>query len=87
MLTMNTKEFRSILREAGVSAWQVYINKCVNPNARNVGVMLSNSNGQNELKLLTDAMIKHGHDPKAHNMRVCDKEGFVYIRGVAKFDQ
>lgn len=93
MLTMTTKQFRSMLREAGVSVLQCYTNPCVKDGARNVGAMLTTANANTELKKLIKVMKKHGHNPKDHNIRITDSRqdrhcyGWQYIRGVAKYDE
>lgn len=93
MLTMTTKEFRSMVREAGINAWQMYTNPCVKEGARTVGVMLTSSDHEAQLLKMTEVMKKNGHDPEAHNMRLTDSRsnrhyyGAVYIRGVAKFEK
>lgn len=93
MLTMNTKQFRSMVREAKVASWQFYTNPCAKEGARTVGVMLTAADGNGELQKLIEVMKKNGHDPEAHNMRLTDSRsnrhyyGAVYIRGVAKFEE
>lgn len=86
MLTMTTKQFRNMVREAGVASWQMYTNPCSLSGARNVGVMLRTADGNGELQKLVEVMKKHGHDPDVHNVRVTG-HGWVYIRGVAKFEE
>lgn len=93
MLTMTTKQFRNMVREAGVASWQMYTNPCSLSGARNVGVMLRTVDGNGELQKLVEVMKKHGHDPDVHNARVTDSRqgrhfyGWVYIRGVAKYEE
>lgn len=94
MLTMNTKQFRAMLREANVGVWQCYTNPCVKRGVRNVGAMLTGADVQGELNKLIEVMKKHGHDPKKHNIRITDSSnggkvryGYYYIRGVALYDQ
>lgn len=93
MLTMTTKEFRSMIREAGISTWQMYTNPCVTEGARTVGARLTTNDIDGELQKIIEVMKKHGHDPEAHNMRLTDSRserhyyGAAYIRGVAKFEK
>ena len=87
MLTMTTKQFRSMLREAGVDVWQCYTNPSVKESARTVGAMLTESNVHNELQKFVDVMTKYGHDPKAHNIRITDSGRCYYIRGVAAYQE
>jgi hypothetical protein len=93
MLTMTTKQFRSMLREAGIGVWQCYTNPCAKEGARNVGAMLTEADVQGELQKLIDVMKKHGHNPEDHNIRITDSRvgrhwyGWQYIRGVAKYEE
>ena len=93
MLTMTTKQFRNMIREAGIASWQMYTNPSALSGARNVGVMLKTVDGNGELQKLTEVMKKHGHDLKAHNVRVTGSRhpryncGWFYTRGVAKYEE
>lgn len=93
MLTMTTKQFRAMIREAGINAGQMYTNPCAAEGARTVGAMLTEADAQGELQKLIDVMKKYGHNPKDHNIRITDSRagrhryGWQYIRGVAKYDE
>lgn len=89
MLTMTTKQFRAMIREANL-AFQMYTNPCAKEGARNVGAMISR---ESDLDKFVDIMKKNGHDPEAHNIRLTDSRanrfyyGSLYIRGVAKYEE
>lgn len=87
-LTMNTKEFRQMMREAGVEGpFHTNPRKGVE-DERNVGALVWD---QKKLLAVRDLMKSKGHDPDLHGLKVCEPQrqhySMCYIRCKAKFEK